>query len=351
MATTYRLTTITYKHIDIITASYVANNTWSDVGAKLRLLMGTLNGKAQLHLPRKDAFAVYFGDPLAGVAKKLLVEYTIDNGPRQSIEIPDALGSPRFEDIPAVSAKIEVISARYGCNLFANVLPQVQQNMTNNYDGRFVLVGIGSLTQLFGDPDPGNRKRLIIKYKLNGTEREESYDENDHGDIYLPPPDGSTMVERMPPTDTSIDKMRAARIRVEMLELDEIRQVHHPDLLIDSSDVGVWTAYLLAGPQTPYKGRVLRFDLTIPRLYPVTPPNLRFVSKVYHPNVCADGTVRLGILEKGKWKQGYSLFDVITEVKRALNSPAEDCGGNQAALDLWKRDKAAYFATAAATIK
>lgn len=40
------------------------------------------------------------------------------------------------------------------------------------------------------------------------------------------------------------------------------------------------------GPEgSPYEGGVFEVDITIPRQYPFEPPKMKFITKVWHPNV------------------------------------------------------------------
>jgi ubiquitin-conjugating enzyme (huntingtin interacting protein 2) len=40
------------------------------------------------------------------------------------------------------------------------------------------------------------------------------------------------------------------------------------------------------GPSgTPYEGGVFEIDIQIPKQYPFEPPKMRFITKVWHPNI------------------------------------------------------------------
>ena len=54
----------------------------------------------------------------------------------------------------------------------------------------------------------------------------------------------------------------------------------------------------IIGPEdTPYAGGVFKLDVAVPEEYPIQPPSVRFVTRVYHPNIDADGRICLDLLK------------------------------------------------------
>lgn len=55
------------------------------------------------------------------------------------------------------------------------------------------------------------------------------------------------------------------------------------------------------GPaQSPYEGGIFKLELFLPEDYPMTPPKIRFLTKIYHPNIDKLGRICLDVL-KGQY--------------------------------------------------
>ncbi|KIM21145.1 hypothetical protein M408DRAFT_33604, partial [Serendipita vermifera MAFF 305830] len=74
-------------------------------------------------------------------------------------------------------------------------------------------------------------------------------------------------------------------------------------------------------PDTPYAGGTYEVDIVIPPSYPFSPPKMKFLTRLYHPNVSsASGAICLDIL-KDAWSPVLTLKSTMISLQSLLCSP------------------------------
>ena len=96
---------------------------------------------------------------------------------------------------------------------------------------------------------------------------------------------------------------------------------------------------VLQGPQdTPYQGGLFSLEMFLPGEYPMVPPKVRFLTKIYHPNIDKLGRICLDIL-KSKWSPALQMRTVLLSVQALLSAPNPDDPLDTGVADHWKSDE------------
>ncbi|ODQ76960.1 hypothetical protein BABINDRAFT_42534 [Babjeviella inositovora NRRL Y-12698] len=114
---------------------------------------------------------------------------------------------------------------------------------------------------------------------------------------------------------------RVKRITKELTEVAQDTSSGITLQLNSVDDLTRLTGYFNGPPDTPYQGGVFKIDITIPQEYPFKPPQMKFLTKIYHPNISSvTGAICLDILTK-KWTPILTLKSVLISLQLLLQSP------------------------------
>ncbi|XP_039263481.1 ubiquitin-conjugating enzyme E2 N-like [Styela clava] len=95
----------------------------------------------------------------------------------------------------------------------------------------------------------------------------------------------------------------------------------------------------VVGPQdSPYEGGIFKLELFLPEDYPMAPPKVRFMTKIYHPNIDKLGRICLDIL-KDKWSPALQIRTVLLSIQALLSAPNPDDPLANDVAEAWKLDE------------
>jgi len=139
----------------------------------------------------------------------------------------------------------------------------------------------------------------------------------------------------------------AKRLRKELQNLE--RNKKDPDIYLipDSENILKWSALLRGPSETPYEGGIFQLSIDCGNDYPLAPPSIQFMTRVFHPNVhFRTGDVCLDILKK-EWSPAWGIQAACRAILALLSDPDADSPLNCDAGNMIRgNDMMAYNCTA-----
>lgn len=104
------------------------------------------------------------------------------------------------------------------------------------------------------------------------------------------------------------------------------------------TDIYNWNVIIKGPIKSCYENGLFKLSLTFPKNYPDDPPDIKFVTKIYHPNISMnDGTICISS-KSTEWEENKSIINVIYSIYDLLNKPSTEHGLNKEALLLYQND-------------
>ncbi|KAK2608613.1 hypothetical protein QQS21_002839 [Conoideocrella luteorostrata] len=120
--------------------------------------------------------------------------------------------------------------------------------------------------------------------------------------------------------------MSSKRITKEFAEVSQSPPEGYTVALPPNDSIHTWHITLTPPPESPYHPGKYGILLTLPVDYPFKPPTIRFITRVYHPNITNDslGNICLGILKSENWKPSTKIAGVLDAIRSLLVEPLPD---------------------------
>jgi len=113
------------------------------------------------------------------------------------------------------------------------------------------------------------------------------------------------------------------RIHKELVELNK-----NPPLGVSAGpldeDIFHWQGTIIGPVNSPYKGGVFKLDIQFSPDYPFKPPVIKFVTRMFHPNIDEDGSICVSLLKSDVWKPATKVVQVLGAIALLLEQPNPD---------------------------
>ncbi|XP_045410369.1 ubiquitin-conjugating enzyme E2 B-like [Lemur catta] len=102
-----------------------------------------------------------------------------------------------------------------------------------------------------------------------------------------------------------------------------------------------WSAVIFGPEGTPFEDGTFKLEIEFSEEYPNKPPTVRFLSKMFHPNVYADGSICLDSLQN-RWSPTSDVSSILTSIQSLLDDPNPNGPANSQAAQLYQENKREY---------
>ena len=109
----------------------------------------------------------------------------------------------------------------------------------------------------------------------------------------------------------------------------------------NNNDLFNWEATIIGPTETPYEGGIFKLKILFPADYPFKPPKITFETRIYHPNINANGGICLDIL-KDQWSPALNITKVLLSICSLLDEPNPDDPLMPEIAQLFKSNKAEF---------
>lgn len=115
-------------------------------------------------------------------------------------------------------------------------------------------------------------------------------------------------------------------------------------------DMLTWVAVIVGPPNSFFENGTFSLILTFDESYPNHPPEVSFISRMFHPNIYANGDLCLDII-KSRWSPSYDIMGVLLSIQSLLDDPNTKSPANPEASKLYEEDMAEYEARVRETVE
>ena len=95
------------------------------------------------------------------------------------------------------------------------------------------------------------------------------------------------------------------------------------------NDIMKWHAVIFGPDDTAWEDGTFKLSVDFTEDYPNKAPTVKFITKMFHPNIYADGSICLDILQN-QWSPIYDISAILTSIQSLLCDPNPNSPANSA---------------------
>ncbi|KAG6601416.1 UDP-galactose/UDP-glucose transporter 3, partial [Cucurbita argyrosperma subsp. sororia] len=231
------------------------------------------------------------------------------------------------EDYPNKPPTVRFVSRMFHPNIYADgsiCLDILQNQWSPIYDVAAILTSIQSL---LCDPNPNSPANSEAARMFSENKRE-----------YNRRPKLSARRARLRPVRMSTPARKRLMRDFRRLQQDPPAGISGAP---QDNNIMLWNAVIFGPDDTPWDGGTFKLTLQFTEDYPNKPPTVRFVSRMFHPNIYADGSICLDILQN-QWSPIYDVAAILTSIQSLLCDPNPNSPANSEAARMFSENKRDY---------
>lgn len=131
------------------------------------------------------------------------------------------------------------------------------------------------------------------------------------------------------------------RITREIQKLEKDSLPYGIRVIPGKENIMEWEAYITGGKDTPHDNLEYKLLVTINSDYPRKPPSIKFISKIFHPNVYRDGKICIDILQN-QWAPTLRIVSALVSIQSMLDDPNPNSPANVDAAVAYRKGDNSY---------
>jgi len=112
-------------------------------------------------------------------------------------------------------------------------------------------------------------------------------------------------------------------------------------------DITSWIATVKGPKDSPYENGLFQVELKFPDVFPMKPPAVRFITKIYHPSVSmkANGQICQDVVE-ANWSPVLTVQTILERIQAMMIAPTADSPLEADIGEVFTNDRKKFNATA-----